>query len=75
MSDNNRRYDLVTVLDNKMKAVAAYEVYLRDFEQSGDTSARDLFERIRRDDEHHVQELKKAIAEALQEEARQPIVR
>lgn len=39
---SNLNYDLLTVLQNKLEAVAAYETYLKDCQQSGDKECLDL---------------------------------
>jgi hypothetical protein len=66
MAVSNQLYDLVTVLENKMKGVAAYDKYLKDFGQS---EARQLFEELKRDDERHVEQLQRELAKALQSQA------
>jgi hypothetical protein len=66
MAENNALYDLVTTLENKMKAVSAYEMYMKDFEGTALSSARQLFEQIKRDDERHLDQLKEEVAKALQ---------
>lgn len=55
---SNLNYDLLTVLQNKLEAVAAYELYLEDCQQSGDQECRDLVADLKRDDEHHIERLR-----------------
>ncbi|MGE5333842.1 MAG: hypothetical protein ACM3N4_04015 [Nitrososphaerota archaeon] len=50
----NLSYDIVTVLQSKLEAVAAYEIYLKDCKESGDTSCQKLVAELKQDDERHV---------------------
>ncbi len=52
LSDLN--YDLLTVLQNKLEALAAYESYLKDCQECGDEHCGKLVEEMRKDDERHV---------------------
>ena len=54
---SNLNYDLVTVLQNKLEGVAAYEVYLEDCEHSGDKGCQELVAELKRDDERHIERL------------------
>jgi hypothetical protein len=55
---SNLNYDLVTALQSKLEAVAAYEVYLKDCEQSGDKECQELVAELKRDDERHIERLR-----------------
>ena len=66
MAVSNLTYDLVTVLQNKMEALSAYEHYLRDAQQSGDSQCQELFSQIQRDDEQHVKALEACISQLAQ---------
>ncbi len=55
---SNLNYDLLTVLQNKLEAVTAYETYLKDCQQSGDKECLDLVAELKRDDERHVERLR-----------------
>jgi bacterioferritin (cytochrome b1) len=55
---SNLNYDLLTVLQNKLEAVAAYETYLKDCRQSGDKECQELAAELKRDDERHVERLR-----------------
>ncbi len=72
MAENNYLYDLVTTLENKMKAVAAYDRYMQDAAQGGN---RRLFEKIKRDDESHIGQLKQELNKALQGQNQPDLVR
>jgi hypothetical protein len=54
-------YDLLTVLQSKLEACAAYDVYLEDVQQAGDKEAENLLTSLKRDDEKHIEELVGAI--------------
>ncbi len=43
---SNVAYDLMSVLQNTLEAIAALEVYKQDAESAGDQEARDLFEQL-----------------------------
>lgn len=55
---SNLNYDLVTILHFKLKAVAAYEVYLKDCEKSGNKECQKLVADLKRDDERHIEHLR-----------------
>ena len=64
---NNLNYDLLTVLQNKLEAVAAYEVYLKDCEKSGDKECHKLVAELRRDDERHIERLRAELERIVRE--------
>jgi bacterioferritin (cytochrome b1) len=51
---SNLSYDVLTVLQNKLEAVAAYESYLKDCHEAGDTECQKLVAELKADDERHV---------------------
>jgi bacterioferritin (cytochrome b1) len=55
---SNLNYDLLTVLQNKLEALAAYEQYLNDCRAIGDEACQALIGELKRDDERHVQKLR-----------------
>jgi hypothetical protein len=59
-------YDVITVLQNKAKALEAYDKYIRDAEL--DPELKDLFEQMRAEDVAHVRVLKEALARRLDDE-------
>jgi rubrerythrin len=61
-------YDVITVLQNKAKALEAYDKYLSDAESEDDDELKDLFTEMRRQDEEHVQVLKEALARRLDDD-------
>jgi hypothetical protein len=61
-------YDVITVLQNKAKALEAYDKYLSDAESEDDDELKDLFTEMRKQDEDHVQVLKEALARRLDED-------
>ena len=58
---NNNAYNLVTILENKAKAVRAYDAYKEDAEQEGSPDCAALIERIQQDDLRHIEELKQHV--------------
>lgn len=65
---SNLNYDLLTVLQNKLEAVAAYEVYLKDCQQSGDEKCQQLVAQLKKDDERHVELLRKELERIVRED-------
>jgi bacterioferritin (cytochrome b1) len=65
MATNNVEYDILTALQSKLEAVTAYDKYIQDCEQSGDTKCRELFEQIKRDDAEHAQKLREQLKNVL----------
>ena len=65
MATNNVEYDILTTLQSKLEAVAAYDKYIQDCEQSGDTKSRELFEQIKRDDAEHARQLRAQLKDVL----------
>lgn len=61
-------YDVITVLQNKAKALEAYDKYIGDAEDEDDDELKDLFLEMRRQDEEHVLTLKEALARRLDED-------
>ncbi|MDB4937622.1 MAG: hypothetical protein JWP87_4594 [Labilithrix sp.] len=61
-------YDVITVLQNKAKALEAYDKYLSDAESEDDDELKDLFTEMRKQDEEHVQVLKEALARRLDDD-------
>lgn len=63
----NLNYDLLTVLQNKLEAVAAYDVYLKDCEKSGDKQCQQLVAELKRDDERHIERLRGELERIVRE--------
>jgi len=59
-------YDVMTVLQNKAKALEAYAKYIED--ASEDEEVRQAFEDMRLDDTEHVRTLKEILARRLDED-------
>jgi hypothetical protein len=64
---SNLTYDLLTVLQSKLEACAAYDVYLEDVQQAGDKEVFSLLTSLKRDDEKHIEELVGAIERRARE--------
>lgn len=56
LSDLN--YDLLTILQNKLQALAAYAKYQQDCQRVGASDCEALIATMRRDDERHVERLR-----------------
>ena len=61
-------FDVLTVLREKAKALAAYEKYLGDADAEDDDELHDLFVEMRKQDEEHVQVLKEVLARRLEDD-------
>ena len=59
-------YDVITVLQNKAKALEAYDKYIRDADE--DDEAREAFEEMKRADQEHIRILKEVLARRLDED-------
>jgi hypothetical protein len=59
-------YDVITVLQNKAKALEAYDKYIRDAEEDDD--AREAFEEMKRADQEHIRILKEVLARRLDDD-------
>ncbi len=54
---NNQAYDLISILDNKLEALAAYDKYDKDLHGE----YKDLLDQIRNDDRRHAEMLANAV--------------
>ena len=59
-------YDVITVLQNKAKALEAYDKYIRDADE--DDEAREAFEEMKRTDQEHIRVLKEVLARRLDDD-------
>jgi hypothetical protein len=59
-------YDVLTVLQNKAKALEAYDKYIRDAD--ADDEAREAFEEMKRTDQEHIRILKEVLARRLDDD-------
>ncbi len=64
---SNLSYDLLTVLQNKLEALAAYEIYLKDCKESGEDSCHQLVADLKHDDELHVAKLRAELERLVRE--------
>jgi bacterioferritin (cytochrome b1) len=64
---NDVNFDLITVLQSKLEAVAVYDAYLDDCDEAGDAQVRDLFERLRDDDNRHADMLRQELERIVRE--------
>ncbi|MDP9374070.1 MAG: hypothetical protein M3Q65_16750 [Chloroflexota bacterium] len=63
---SNVAYDLVTLLQNKLKGIAAMEMYRTDAEQAGDREVLDLLARLEQRERQDVEQLKALVVPRLQ---------
>ena len=59
-------FDVLTVLQNKAKALEAYDKYIRDADE--DDEAREVFEDMKRTDQEHIRVLKEVLARRLDDD-------
>jgi hypothetical protein len=62
---SNLTYDLITLLQNKLEAITAYEVYKQDAQEAGNTRAQSLFEHCQDVDRAMVNKLRRLLADEL----------
>lgn len=67
MAMTNLNYDLLTVLQNKLEAVAAYDQYIKDCQKSGDKECQELVTELKRDDERHIEKLRAEVERMVKE--------
>jgi hypothetical protein len=60
---DNLTYDLITILHEKAKGLEAYDKYQRDAQ--GNQEIGELIRQIRRQDEQHIQQLRRHLAQRL----------
>lgn len=65
-------YDLVTVLSNKAKGARAYEAYIEDARRANATECAQLLERLWKEDQRQIEELKQHIEVVLGDESGSP---
>ncbi len=61
-------FDVITVLREKAKALAAYDKYLGDADADDDDELHEIFVSMRKQDEEHVQVLKEVLARRLEDD-------
>jgi hypothetical protein len=61
-------FDVLTVLREKAKALAAYETYLADADADDDDEVRELFVEMQKQDGEHAQVLKEVLARRLEDD-------
>ena len=62
---SNVAYDLITLLQNKLEAITACEVYKQDAQEAGNARALSIFEHCQDVDRAFVQRLRRLLAEEL----------
>lgn len=61
---DNLTYDLITVIQEKSKGLAAYETYIKDAQGNG--KALQLFKQIQQHDQQEVKDLLQCLREVMQ---------
>ena len=61
----NLTYDLITLLQNKLEAITAYEVYKQDAQEAGNTRALSIFEHCQDVDRAMVIKLRRLLVDQL----------
>jgi ferritin-like metal-binding protein YciE len=67
MTVNDLSYDVLTALQSKLESVAAYETFIEDCEEAGDTECRQLFEQMRERDEQDAEKLTSTLERLVRE--------
>jgi len=62
---SNVAYDLVTILQNKLKGIAAFEEYKLDAQVAGDQEVLDLLTRLEQRERQDVDQLKQLVVQRL----------
>ncbi len=58
---NDVSYDLLSVLQSKLDAIAVYEQYIEDAKEAGNGQIEQLFEQIKQQDEQAAEKLTNAL--------------
>ncbi|HEV2457127.1 MAG TPA: hypothetical protein VGS80_02090 [Ktedonobacterales bacterium] len=67
---NDVSYDVLSVLQSKLDAVAIYEQYIEDAREAGNALCEQLFEEIRQQDEQQDEQQAQRLTEALEQMVR-----
>ncbi len=62
---SNVAYDLVTILENKLKGIAAFEEYQVDAQQAGDREVQELLDELARRECEDVDKVKRLVVQWL----------
>ena len=63
---SNLEYDLLTVLQNKSEALKAYEIYMKDAQETGSQPCVELFQKLQQADMAQAQEIRQHLQEVMQ---------
>ncbi|MBW4647731.1 MAG: hypothetical protein KME06_03390 [Kastovskya adunca ATA6-11-RM4] len=63
---SNLEYDLLTALQNKSEALKAYEIYMKDAQDTGSQPCVELFQKLSEADQQHVQELRQHLQQVME---------
>ncbi len=63
----NLSYDVLTVLHNKLEAVAVHVRYIQDAQQAGDDKVRQLLEDLKREDDRHIERVRGELERLVKE--------
>ncbi|MDM9381552.1 hypothetical protein QUB80_12660 [Chlorogloeopsis sp. ULAP01] len=63
---SNLEYDFLTVLQNKGKAIKAYDKYIQDAQEAGSQPCVELFQKLRQSDIEQAQEIRHHLQEVMQ---------
>ncbi len=67
MAMSDLSYDVLTALQSKLEAIAAYEVYIEDCEDAGEEQTRTLFEELMQEEEQHAERLRSELERLVRE--------
>ena len=67
MAMSDLSYDVLTALQSKLEAIAAYEAYIEDCEDAGEEQTRALFEELMQEEEQHAERLRAELERLVRE--------
>lgn len=67
MGMSNVSYDLLSVLQNKLEGMEAYDKYIQDAQQAGDQQCQQLLSQIKQQDGQQVEQLRNAVEQLVKE--------
>ncbi|MBD2018719.1 hypothetical protein H6F43_00795 [Leptolyngbya sp. FACHB-36] len=63
---SNLEYDLITVLQNKAEALKAYEIYIKDAQETDSQPCVELFRKLQQADMQQIEEIRHHVQQVMQ---------
>lgn len=63
---SNLEYDWLTVMQEKAKALKAYETYIQDAQAAGSQPCVEMFQKLQQAETEHIQEIRQHLQQVMQ---------